>query len=264
MNSIDLITLGKQFMDRYDKPTMLFSGERHAIYWLGTPTDTAFRSNTYLLVSGHEAFVIDPGGRDVFDFVRDRVSQVMNPSDLTGLIISHQDPDVAASMTLWLELNPQLQVLTTGRTNVILPHYGTADYRSVNVSDDPRYLFSHSHALRFIESPHLHSPGAFVTYDETSGFLFSSDIWAAVDMDWRLVVPEFKKHILKMNLFHIEYMASNKAARGFLSRIRGLDIKAILPQHGSIIPASMVDQALKYLSDLRCGTDLLYADIYQI
>ena len=89
----------------------------------------------------------------------------------------------------------------------------------------------------------------------------SSDIWAAITPDWQLVVGDFKTHKHKLDLFHVEYMTSNIAARGFVRSIERLNIQAILPQHGEIIPAGMIQQALDYLRELRCGPDLLYADL---
>jgi flavorubredoxin len=64
-----------------------------------------------------------------------------------------------------------------------------------------------------------------------------------------------------MNLFHLDYMASNLATRGFVRRIEHLAIDAILPQHGSILGPQHVAAALDYLRNLRCGTDIIYADM---
>ena len=64
-----------------------------------------------------------------------------------------------------------------------------------------------------------------------------------------------------MDLFHLDYMASNIAARGFVKRLDGLDIEAILPQHGSIISKNYVKEAIDYLYNLKCGTDIIYADL---
>jgi len=37
-------------------------------------------------------------------------------------------------------------------------------------------------------------------------------------------------------------------------------VKAILPQHGSLIPEKFVDDAIRYLSNLRCGLDIIYPE----
>lgn len=64
-----------------------------------------------------------------------------------------------------------------------------------------------------------------------------------------------------MDLFHIDYMASNIAAQGFVNKIEDKEIAAILPQHGSIINKKNVENALNYLRELRCGTDIIYGDL---
>jgi flavorubredoxin len=261
MNTIDLVELGHSFQEHFDSPTLLFGDDQHAIYWLGTPEDSAFRCNSYLVRDGKDAIIIDPGGRPSFEFIKKRVEQILPAQEINALVICHQDPDVGASMADWLEINPPLKIITSVRANVLLPHFGKTEYNFVNINEDPVYYFRSGRHLRFILSPFLHFPGAFTTYDVTSGFLFSGDIWAAMDMDWKLVVDDFGYHELKLNLFHLDYMASNIAARGFIDRIRGVEINAILPQHGSIIPKKFVPRALTYLTNLKCGLDLIYPEL---
>ncbi len=260
MNTIDLVELGRMFNGRYNFPTQLYHELHHDIYWLGIPEDFAFRCNTYLIVDGQEAIIVDPGGHDAFEFIKMRVSQVLPLEKVTALILCHQDPDVAASMTDWLAFDPAIRIITSVRTNVLLPHYGVKDYAFVNINENPEWIFPSGRKLRFVESPFLHFPGAFTTYDELSGFLFSGDVWASINLDWHLVVDDFDQHVLHLNLFHINYMASNVAARGFVDRLHTLKLNAILPQHGSIIPKHHIPEALQYLRELKCGLDLIYPE----
>ncbi len=243
------------------EPTVLYEDEGHAIYWLGMSEESAFRCNCYLLRDGDCGIIIDPGSRFHFEQIRDRVAQVMPPESLTGMIICHQDPDVAASMVDWLELQPNLMVFTTPRTQVLLPYYGKSDYDFYDVEAQPDYRLPSGNLLRFIAAPFLHFPGAFTSYDVCAKVLFSGDIWGAIDTDWSLMVEDFEAHIGKMNLFHTEYMPSNRATRGFVQSLNGIELEAILPQHGSIIGPEHVVQALDYLRQLRCGTDIIYAGI---
>jgi len=243
------------------QPTLLFSQGGHHIYWLGINHQTAFRCNAYLIHSGEHYILVDPGSPSHTPQIEQRVAQIIDPTRVTALVLCHQDPDVAASLPQWLELNPDLCVITSPRAQVLLPHYGCADYRYHDIEEQPLFDCGDGHALHFITAPHLHSPAAFTTWDPCSGFLFSGDIWAALSLDWTLVCRDFASHSLNMNMFHMDYMASNIAARGFVHKIEGLPIKAILPQHGSIIPPDMVANALHYLKHLQCGTDVLYPEL---
>lgn len=239
-------------------PTVLFQEGDHRVYWLGIPEETVFRCNTYLICDGDEALLVDPGSRLYRDQVRDRVAQILPPEQVTGLIINHQDPDVAATLPDWLALNPDLAVYTTPRTDVLVRHLGTEAYRLVDVEEHTEVALPSGAALRFIPAPFLHAPGAFATLDTHSDYLFSGDVWAALDMEWTLVVTDFEAHRPSLDLFNQDYMASNIAARGFVHRLRAYTIRAILPQHGSIIGPDHVAPALDYLAALQCGTDLIY------
>ncbi len=242
-------------------PVTLFEDDGHAVYWLGVCESSAFRCNTYLVRSGDTGLLIDPGGRPGFAAVRSALEKIMPVQALTGMVLCHQDPDVAASMTDWLSLLPSLTVFTTPRTHVLLPAYGAGEYRLHDVEAEPEFVFPSGHRLQFIPAPFLHFPGAFVSFDATSGSLFSGDIWAALDFDWRLYVESFDEHVPQMDLFHLEYMPTNLAARGFVRRVEHLPIRAILPQHGSILRGDQVPRALDYLRELRCGLDIIYADL---
>lgn len=244
-----------------DQPTPLYSSGNHRIYWLGITDETAFRCNTYFILDGKDAILVDPGSRAFFNQVQSRIRQIIDPASITAMILCHQDPDVGASLIDWLNFNPEIKVFTTPRTHVLLPHYGKSDYSYFNVSANPEYPLSSGGSLRFIEAPFLHFPGAFVTYDSLSQYVFSGDIWAALDLDWTLTVKSFPEHVSRMNLFHLDYMASNLAARGFARKLDGIPMEAILPQHGSIIGPEHVNDALDYLRNLKCGTDIIYADL---
>ena len=242
-------------------PVPLFEREDHAVYWVGIADMTAFRCNVYFIKDGDEGIVVDPGSRGYFEAVKHHIAELMDPAAVSGMILCHQDPDVAASMVNWLEMNPGMKVFTSPRTNVLLPHYGVSGYNFYDTSAEPVYSLPSGEQLRFVDAPFLHFPGAITTYDGASRFLLSGDIFAALDIDWTLTVDDFAEHIAKMDLFHMDYMASNLAARGFVRRLAGLELDGILPQHGSVIKKEHVPLALEYLENLQCGLDIIYADM---
>jgi signal transduction histidine kinase len=235
-------------------PVLLFSDEEHEVYWLGVPEN----ANIYLIKSAEEALVVDPGIQACFIEARDRVKQILDPVKVSGIIINHQNPDVATSITQWSQVNPQMMVVTSPRINALLPCYGVDGYSWHNVVDEPVFTFSSGKRIRFIEAPYLHFAGAFTSFDEASGFLFSGDIWAAIQLKWQLIVTDFDAHKPVLDLFHRDHMSSNIACRGYIERISNLQINAILPKHGSIIDSAFVGSALHYLESLMCGTDIIY------
>ena len=241
------------------KPILLFEEGDYKIYWLGLNEESAFRVNVYLVVSGEEAVIIDPGNRNFFEPIKKEVEIILGDINrVVGAVFCHQDPDVAASVVDWLEILPEMQIITTPRTNVLLPFYGIkGKYNFFDVTKEG-FLFKNGRFLEFVEAPFLHFPGAFTTYCPTSQFLFSGDIFAALDIEWSLIVEEFETHKMAMDLFSKDYFASNIATKGFAMKIENLEIDAILPQHGSILPKKFVADAISYLKELQCGLDLIY------
>ena len=242
-------------------PLILFDNGSHKVYWLGIDEAVAFRCNVYMIQSGEECIIVDPGNKSFFPKVKSMIEHLGLLDKVSSIIVCHQDPDVSASLQDWLEFNPKIKVISSPRTNVLLPHYGISDYEFYDITESHFFEFKNGLKLQFIEAPFLHFPGAFATLDLTSGFLFSGDVWAALDVNWKLLVEDFSEHEIYLDLFHIDYMASNIAARGFARKLRPLSIEAILPQHGSIINKLFINDAITYLENLQCGTDIIYSDI---
>ena len=154
--------------------TPLYQSDAHSIYWVGVAEESAFRCNVYLIVDGDEVILVDPGSRAHFAQVKERISSVIDPMKVTGAIVCHQDPDVAASLLDWLALNPAIKVYTTPRTHVLLPYYDI-EYDYVDVEENSEVTLPSGAVLRFIASPFLHFPGAFTTYDVATQALFSGE-----------------------------------------------------------------------------------------
>lgn len=256
---VDINELEKHKDIDFNDPVLLFKKENHSVYWVGITNETAFRCNAYLICDGDENILIDPSSRSFFGQVRDHVAKIVDPKKITKIFIGHQDPDVAASIEDWVTMNPNITIFGSGRVFVMLPHYNVNDIATWDTDENPKYKLPSGNVLEFYSSPFLHSPMATTMYDTASKYLFSGDIFAALDVDWELIVSDFALHIGKMNLFHLDYMASNLAARGYVDKIMYLKMDGILPQHGSIIPAKFVPNALEYLRNLKCGADLCYA-----
>ena len=90
--------------------------------------------------------------------------------------------------------------------------------------------------------------------------MFSGDIGASLipsgqDYDF---VEDFDAHVKYMESFHKRYMASNKACRKWVEEIKDIDVEIIVPQHGAVLKGrDIVERFLEWLSNLKCGVDLL-------
>lgn len=247
----------------FDRPVVLYDDGGHAVYWVGSQEDSPFRCNAYLIVNGATRVLFDPGSSlHHFAQVRDRVGAIIPPESVTHIVLHHQDPDLCDSLPDWIALCPDVTLVTTPRARVLLPYYGfSPDVRWLDISpNDTTALELGDCEILFMTAPFLHFPEACTSFDTRTGFLLSGDIGAAIERDWRLVVDDFESHWKAMVPFHVFYMASNRALRGFTDKLRHFPIQAILPQHGSILPRDLVAPTLAALRELPCGVDLLYPD----
>ncbi|MCK4441067.1 MAG: hypothetical protein KAU90_03615, partial [Sulfurovaceae bacterium] len=73
----------------------------HEIYWVGTTSSEALRSNIYLIKDKNDGIIIDCGSRSEFNDTLARIKQIMPINDITKIFVNHQDPDVTSAMIDW-------------------------------------------------------------------------------------------------------------------------------------------------------------------
>ncbi|WP_457752593.1 oxygen-binding di-iron domain-containing protein [Thermococcus sp.] len=241
------------------KDHVLYKDEDHMVVYLGTQEGGAdVDVNSYLIVSGNKGILIDPGGYKIFSKVLANISKYIDPRDIEYIYMCHQDPDVAGSIPLWREVS-NAKIIIHWLWKRFLPHFGFEEVESVSYTlpDEGETLHFGATTLEFIPAHFLHSPGHFTIYDHRSRFLFTGDIGIAILDEPCLVVEDMESHIRAMRTVHERLMPTNEAIRLWLDKVRYLDIEAILPQHGAIIPKQHVRRFFEFLENLRCGIDIM-------
>ncbi len=247
---------------------LIFDSKDHKIYMFPehSPRD-AIQSNQYLIIHRGKAVLLDPGGNRTYHRLFEDISSIINPKeDLEYIILSHQDPDIVASLNGWLMTTKAYAVISKLWTRFI-PHFGLNSWlegRIVSVGDEGCVINLSDLNLFVLPAHFLHSPGNFQVYDPLSKTLFSGDLGASVGMDY-LETDDIESHIKYMEGFHKRYMASNKVCRLWAKMARELDIERIAPQHGAIIEGKeAVKGFIEWIKNLRCGVDLLAENDFRL
>lgn len=246
-------------MEKYDfnKPIEIAP----EIFWVGFDDPGAgFRCNPYIMNDGNESVIFDPGSVQHFPTVRAKLRKVTKLENLKHIVVHHQDPDLCSAIPKVEELmqgiGKKVDICTTVKAAVLIVYYGTtSDFYHVDENDWKLTLKS-GRTLRFIFTPYLHFPGAFMTYDEKSKVLFSSDLFGALSYDWDLYANEY--YIEAMKAFHESYMPSREILKHSMDKLDDLDIELIAPQHGSIIKRDKVRECIETLKNLECGANLYF------
>jgi flavorubredoxin len=246
--------------------------QRHVLYnnngliWLAFARDplkpqNIVDTNEYMIISGQEALLMDPGGTEVFPHLIASVSEVIDISKIKAFLCSHQDPDIMSSLPLWLGLVPNARIHLSWLWSGFVAHFGNefaANFE--NLPDEGGTTTLGGREFHFIPAHHCHSPGNFHLFDPESRILFSGDVGAALmPANADIFVKDFNSHIRYMEKFHQRWMPSSQALRIWVERVRKLNPTMICPQHGAIFRGDTIKQFLAWLEDLEVGRQKRYA-----
>jgi flavorubredoxin len=239
---------------KYDRPVRIGEG----VYWVGfRDENTNLLCNPYLIIEDDQAVLIDSGSRTDFAVVMMKILQAgIDPEQIVALIYQHYDPDLCGSMPNFIDMcgNPDLKVYSDETNKAFISHYIHREkyHLLCAINDDNYALTFKSRTLSFIATPYAHSQGSFVTYDEKTGTLFSSDLFGSYSAQWDLFLqleeecftcknyekcPNRDRYcpFPDMIAFHRGIMPCGKSLRYAMAKIKELGIDTIAPQHGSVI-----------------------------
>lgn len=224
------------------------------IYWIGTYLENdPFQCHPYLILGGDSSILVDPGSMLEYDEVVHKVKSLTPLKNIKYIIAHHQDPDLCASIPQLEKIidRDDLKIITHRRSAALIKHYGIkSDFLYID-EDDFKLQISDNRVLKFITTPYAHAPGAFVTYDDKTKSLFSSDIFGASEQSWSFYADEnYFEHSKK---FHEEYIPSREIFNYTLGKIEEFDVELILPQHGSIIEKKYIPDLIEKFKKLECG-----------
>lgn len=219
----------------------------------------AVQANQHVIVHGGQGIVLDPGGHKVYNKVFSETHSVLGKAKLRYIFLSHQDPDIVAAANGWL-MTTDADAYASKLWLRFIPHFGLdhlVQDRLHGIPDEGMYLDLGGAELALVPGHFLHSCGNFQLYDPTSKILYSGDLGASLEQDYR-EVPDFDAHIAHMEGFHRRYMSSNRAMQAWAAMARTLDIEVIAPQHGAFFKGKeMVGRFIDWCDQLNCGIDLM-------
>lgn len=214
-------------------------------------------TNEYLIIDNEDkGMILDPGGIEIFAPVLVETSKYILPENIEKMLVSHQDPDIASSLALWVNMNETMEVYCSWLWAGFISHFSMGtDFKFSTLPDEGKDIFLGTSKLTFVPAHYCHSSGNFSLYDHVANILFSGDIGAALvpDSDYSLFVEDFDSHIQYMEGFHRRWMPSKRALQDWVVRARALKPDMICPQHGSIFKGKNVDKFLNWLESIEVG-----------
>jgi len=249
--------------------TLFENGQHHCLFFTGLVDGEGIPSNQLMIIDSGEAALFDPGGELTYTPLSIQLSRhIAIQTALKYVFASHQDPDIITSLPRWL-MHSNCMVVTSRLWSRFLPHLVSGfvsgklnkslSNRLLELPDEGERVPLGKSWIQAVPAHFLHSVGNFHFYDPVSKLLFSGDVGAAVSSGNDFAAVEnVEKHIPLMEAFHRRYMASNKACRAWVKRVRALDVEMLVPQHGRpFIGRDKVAEFLDWFERLECGVDLM-------
>ncbi|MDE6591252.1 MAG: FprA family A-type flavoprotein [Oscillospiraceae bacterium] len=181
------------------------------------------------------------------------------------LVIHHMEPDHSGSITALADKYPEMILVGNAKTFPMLTAFTGRGFegRALVVKEGDELSLG-GHTLAFYMAPMVHWPEVMVSYEKTSGTLFSADGFGRFGSTnpgdpW---VDEARRYYLNIvGKYGVQVQA-------LLKKAAGLDIKAICPLHGPVLTGEALSLALeKYDLWSRCvpeerGVLVAYASIH--
>ncbi len=228
---------------------------KDGIYWVGAIDwnvrnfhgYVTYRGTTYnaYLVVDDKVALIDTVKEPFFPEMMRRIGEVTDPREIKYLVSNHTEPDHSGSVTKFLEVARDAELIASERGKSGLRKY-FGDLSCTTITEKPTVNLG-ARTLQFVATPMLHWPDSMVTYIPEENLLLSNDAFGQHlasskrfddEVDHAVVMQEASKYYanIVMPLWRVVLRA--------LETLSSLEIDMIAPSHGIIwrnLPGEIVE-----------------------
>lgn len=248
-----------------DRTTDLFEG-----LW---PIDGVGISYNSYVIKDKKNVLVDLSRGFKTDEFFDQISRIVDISQLDYVIVNHMEPDHTGVLRTLRMINDRFEIICTQKAvNMLQEYYGIN--HNVRVVNDGDVIDTGNHQLQFFHVPFVHWPETMVTFDKSTGILFSCDAFGGYGA---LQGAYFEDEYGDLSFYEKESLRyyANIVAKfstpvlNAISKLGGLDISMIAPSHGLIWrknPGRIVELYKRWAQSSTDGGDkgitLLYGSMY--
>ena len=224
--SDDLIWVGAD-----DRRLFCFEG----VY--GVPDGVSY--NSYLLLD-EKTVLFDTVDKAVYEVFFENVAYALGGRKLDYLLISHMEPDHAATIEGLLLRHPGVRILCNAKVKTMLSQFFLTDYSDrIDLVKEGDVFSAGRHELTFLMAPMVHWPEVMMTYDKTTGTLFSADAFGSFGaLNGRLFNTEsdfFAEGLNEARRYYTNIVGKyGPQVQAALKKAAALEIKTVCPLHGFV------------------------------
>ncbi|HCW80217.1 MAG TPA: FprA family A-type flavoprotein [Ruminococcaceae bacterium] len=253
------------------------------LYWVGVndhrlmlfenvhPIPRGVSYNSYLLLDKKTVLfdTVDWAGCRQF---LENIKFILNGRKLDYLVINHVEPDHAACINEIILRYPDVKIISNKRAFVFMHQFGfSVDGKIDQVKEGDTRSFG-KHTVTFIAAPMVHWPEVMVTFDTTTGTLFSADAFGSFGaIDGKLFSDEVnfdRDWIDEARRYYTNIVGKyGSPVQLLLKKISAINIKTICPLHGLVWRSNLgyyIDKYQKWSTyePEEQGVLIVYASMY--
>lgn len=244
-----------------DRTTALFEG-----LW---PLPAGVSYNSYL-IDDEKTAVIDCVGPEFFEEHLANMRSVLGNRTVDYIVVNHMEPDHSGALALFRQFYPQARIVGNKKTISMLEGYYGIDGADCIAVADGTTLELGRHTLSFHLVPMVHWPETMVTYDSTSGTLFSGDAFGCFGALNGTVLDtetDIEPYFPEMRRYYSNIVGKYATpVQNALKKLAAINIKMICPTHGPVWTeaAGRVIAEYDHMSRYEAeeGAVVVYASMY--
>ena len=232
--------------------------------------------NSYLL-KDEKTVLFDTVDKKAIDKCMANLKEALGGRPLDYFVVQHMEPDHAYGINHVLREYPDVTVLANEKTFMIMHQFGVEvePEKKHQVEELDTICFG-KHTFVFAFAPMVHWPEVMVSFDTTTGALFSADAFGSFgtldgnlfddeveyDRDWHEKARRYFVNIVGKYGPHVQSILGKA-----VNIIKLENIKMFLPTHGHVWRTDLMYLVNKYLKWSSCepeetGVLVVYASMY--
>jgi flavorubredoxin len=189
--------------------------------------------------------LIETGFRKAYQDTYDAVRRVIDPAGLRYIVVPHWEGDEAGALEPFLGQAPH--ALPVGSPIGAMTNLSDVSDREPLVLDEGDELDLGEHRLRALITPYVHTWDSMLAYEEATGTLFASDVFATPTMGGRAVSDGDDSDAMIGFYRTVGIFPSREHLDAALDKIEALEPTALACHHGSVKGG----EPLPYLRTMR-------------
>ncbi len=228
--------------------------------------------NSYLLLD-EKTVLFDTVDKAVEHVFYENVAHALGGRPLDYLVVHHMEPDHSASLRGLLAQHPEATVVCNQKIATMMQQFFGEDFcPRTQIVKEGDVLEVGAHSLTFYMAPMVHWPEVMVSFDTTTGTLFSADAFGTFGaLNGALFADEvdfFRDYLDEARRYYTNIVGKYGAqVQALLKKLAGVELRMICPLHGFVWRENIDGYLAKYqqwstYTPERPGVMIAYASVY--